>query len=267
MAEMFTKIVLRNDTSENWALANPILLKGETGIEYLNNKEIKIKIGDGVTPWVELPYFGGDHGDIEKVLKDIVDKLKASTLSKKYEITDTPVGTLVDYGDTEIRIMCPADANFTQQQVGEGGDPNNYYITFTTYAPEEAVTFKEGDQGVIIDEVLDFENTASAGIDKYGRKYKKLWLAVARRDATTGQWTYYGKNSTTRRYIGWTYVVEWYNDKGVKIGFDSIRINLSNESCHNNNEPYFMGSINIDKLSQNEGQYLHLYGGSATDNI
>lgn len=41
-----TRIVIRNDTAAAWEAANPVLLKGEMGIEYDTNK---FKIGDGVT--------------------------------------------------------------------------------------------------------------------------------------------------------------------------------------------------------------------------
>lgn len=56
-----TRIVLRNDSTANW-LANDsqVLLKGEVGIEFLESGAPKIKIGDGVKAWSELPYFGGD---------------------------------------------------------------------------------------------------------------------------------------------------------------------------------------------------------------
>ena len=39
-----SKVQQRNDTAANWTLANPILLRGEIGIEYDTGK---IKIGDG----------------------------------------------------------------------------------------------------------------------------------------------------------------------------------------------------------------------------
>lgn len=48
-----TRIVLRNDTAENWSTANPTLLKGEVGIETDTNK---MKVGDGVTPYNDLVY-------------------------------------------------------------------------------------------------------------------------------------------------------------------------------------------------------------------
>lgn len=48
-----TKIVVRNDSSANWATKNPILLKGELGIEIDTNL---IKIGNGTATWSELSY-------------------------------------------------------------------------------------------------------------------------------------------------------------------------------------------------------------------
>jgi hypothetical protein len=112
---------------------------------------------------------------------------------------------------------------------------------FKAYAPEGAVGFKEGDRGEIVDQMHDFSGPF-AGIDSYGRKYSIVWLALARYDATTDAWTYYGANSTVNKYIGWTYVVEWYNADGVIIESDKIKINLSNESCHNTIDPYYLAN-------------------------
>ncbi|MCM1296228.1 MAG: hypothetical protein NC311_11860, partial [Muribaculaceae bacterium] len=48
-----SKIQLRNDTAANWKAANPVLLKGEVGIE---NDTRKIKIGNGISTWTKLKY-------------------------------------------------------------------------------------------------------------------------------------------------------------------------------------------------------------------
>ncbi len=48
-----TKLVIRNDSAENWATKNPVLLKGELGIEIDTNL---FKIGDGVSTWATLAY-------------------------------------------------------------------------------------------------------------------------------------------------------------------------------------------------------------------
>lgn len=59
--ELMTRIVLRNDSTVNWnADADQVLLKGEVGIEFIESGEPKIKIGDGVSAWSELNYFGGE---------------------------------------------------------------------------------------------------------------------------------------------------------------------------------------------------------------
>jgi hypothetical protein len=51
------RIQLRHDTAANWTSVNPRLLVGEIGIE---TDTTRMKIGDGVLNWVNLPYFPGD---------------------------------------------------------------------------------------------------------------------------------------------------------------------------------------------------------------
>ena len=163
----------------------------------------------------------------------------------KYEIDNTPVGTLVDYGDEEIRVMVPADAVWTKQNVGATGNVNMYYMSFKAYAPDGAVSFKEGDRGVIIDEMFDF-NGDFAGTDEFGRNYSICWFALASYDAASDTWTYFGKNSSVEKYLGWDYCVEWYNTDGVIIAYDHVKINLSNEDCHFINEPYYITKMMKD---------------------
>lgn len=56
----FAKIRPRRGTATQWETANPILAEGEEGIEVPNEGvgtgEVKIKYGDGVTAWNDLPY-------------------------------------------------------------------------------------------------------------------------------------------------------------------------------------------------------------------
>ena len=160
----------------------------------------------------------------------------------KYEITTKPEEALVDYREKEIRVLCPANTKWEKQSVGPTGNSNMYYMAFKAYAPKDAVSFKEGDRGVIIDKMYTFEDDF-AGIDKYGRKYSICWLALASYDANSDTWNYFGKNSTTEKYIGWTYCVEWYNADGVVIESDMIRINLSNEDCHSQIEPSYVLAV------------------------
>ena len=61
------RIQLRNDTAENWTNANPLLLKGEMGVETDTGKT---KIGNGTARWKDLKYSGVD----EDTIKGIIDK-------------------------------------------------------------------------------------------------------------------------------------------------------------------------------------------------
>jgi hypothetical protein len=79
--------------------------------------------------------------------------------------------------------------------------------------------------------------------DEYGRKYQPTWLGIAKYDDSTGEWNYYGKNSSVNKYVGWDYQIDFYNADGVMIASDSIRINLSNENCHSEIRPYYVGGM------------------------
>lgn len=59
--KIIAKIVLRHDTTENWAKIadTTILLKGEIGLEYAASG-VKMKIGDGESLWKDLPYYIAD---------------------------------------------------------------------------------------------------------------------------------------------------------------------------------------------------------------
>lgn len=187
-------------------------------------------------------------GHITKIeaQETLLSKVQAAVALKhvKYEISHKPVGTLVDYRDKEIRVMIPADVEFKHQQSGANADVNSYYIGFKAYAPEGAVSFKEDLAKTISDGTMyTFEGNDYAGIDEYGRKYSICWLAVAKYNEETQTWHRYGDQSSKDKYIGFYYSVEWYDANGVKIDTDCIRINLSNEDCHNIIEPYYATNI------------------------
>ena len=191
-----------------------------------------------------------------------IDRLKKIALLNKFEISSKPEGTIVNYGEKEIRVMCPANTKWVKQTVGNGGNANMYYMGFKAYAPDGAVSFKEGDRGVIVDEMFTFDS-AFAGTDEFGRNYSICWLALASYDATSDTWTYFGKNSSVERYIGWDYIVEWYDANGVMISTDNIRINLSNEDCHNNAIPYYMNSYaTVEQINALEENVTEMYSWS-----
>ena len=86
MATLNTRIVIRNDSTTNWLTnESAVLLKGEVGIEFLEDGKVKVKVGDGIKTWTQLPYFGGEEA-------------KTFQVSSLEEITETELAV----GDTAI---------------------------------------------------------------------------------------------------------------------------------------------------------------------
>ena len=79
------KIVSRNDTSSNWADIDPILLKGEIGIEIDTNK---IKIGDGVKSWTQLEY-ASSGGASFIVVENFGDLPEEGANDKLYKVSSS----------------------------------------------------------------------------------------------------------------------------------------------------------------------------------
>ena len=228
-----------------------------SGIEIVDNA-ISVKIAENAHGLVAVE--GGlaltlatttSDGAMSAADKTALDKLVAldipTTYGMAYEISNKPVGTLVNYNGKEIRVMCPADTNWALQNVGEGGDSSKYYIGFRAYAPSsDVVSFKESLDKTMTDQTMYyFEGNDFAGIDANGRKYSIVWLPVAKHN-DDNTWTYYGAGSTSGKLIGWYYNVEWYDASGVCIASDLIKINLANENCVHDVEPYYMSGYVTD---------------------
>lgn len=92
-----TRILLRNDVATAWTTANPVLMKGEIGIETDTNK---FKIGDGLTAWSALPYVGTDieiAGSGSVIVDAVVNKSTGKLTLTKGDVTDEDIILANDY--------------------------------------------------------------------------------------------------------------------------------------------------------------------------
>lgn len=83
-----TRIAMRNDTAENWTTKNPVLLKGEFGVETDTNK---FKIGDGNKAWADLDYAGADEAAIENIIAQNRDSLYKYTRTDASQSDDAAI--------------------------------------------------------------------------------------------------------------------------------------------------------------------------------
>lgn len=95
-----TRIQLRNDLAATWETKNPVLLKGEMGVE---TDTRKIKIGDGKTAWKALSYIGADANDILAVINENRDSCTVKSATQGQTDADV-LATIASpkKGDTAI---------------------------------------------------------------------------------------------------------------------------------------------------------------------
>ena len=108
-----TKIIMRNDTAENWMIKNPILDKGEIGVESDTNK---FKIGNNATAWNDLGYAGADETQINSLIAAAEDNFTE---------------VVPNDGETDAQaiarvITAPSKGDITVVKRTFGGDKQSY---------------------------------------------------------------------------------------------------------------------------------------------
>ena len=102
------KIVLRNDSADNWATVaeTAILLKGEPAIEFTNEGAVKLKIGDGITPWKTLPYFPTNN-EVPENLQEQMEALTAlvETFDTRISNTEIDVETAILTSESTAKMV------------------------------------------------------------------------------------------------------------------------------------------------------------------
>ena len=153
-----TRIQIRNDLAATWTEKNPVLLKGEMGVE---TDTRKIKIGDGLNKWSDLGYSGADVADIEKVIADNRDT--TYSLEPTGEQTDAQLLATVESpkdGDTAIvkRVISGDKISYTayvydgawKAMDGNYNAENVYFADDLTYtAPIGVLTVPSSGSGTI----------------------------------------------------------------------------------------------------------------------
>lgn len=124
----YTRLILRNDSTAAWlASKDQVLFKGEVGIEFLEDGTTKIKIGDGVKTWAELPY----HNELPEI--EIPEH-------KYYEVT---VAAGVNHGEAiASRVgddeLITGDIIIVKEFIATDDATGNNSYQFTGYTYNEA---------------------------------------------------------------------------------------------------------------------------------
>ena len=137
----YVRIRPRRSTLEEWNYHNPILAEGEMGVEVPNTGVgtgvVKVKFGDGVTAWKDLPY-GINLDEIEDKI-DVLERNNSILTSE------------VDVRETSEIVM--NDAVVTEPV--EPTEPENPTTPTGTYEKIESAMVTVDDNSIIIVKLTD----------------------------------------------------------------------------------------------------------------
>lgn len=108
---------LRRGKKEAWERNNPILAVGEPG--FVTDKYL-LKIGDGITPWNDLPYINGENVIVEEIT-EVTEAVENITNLLGDAETE---GTLIyrtESLEREIKVLDEAIANSDEVELSNIG--------------------------------------------------------------------------------------------------------------------------------------------------
>lgn len=119
-----SRIILRNDTANNWTTNNPVLLKGEIGLETDTGK---YKIGDGTSNWQALQYYVNLDQDSKTSLDTLIEMLDDDNFGK---VNDVQVNgtTVVADKVANVSIGVLTTATTAQSEVASGESFTNNIV-------------------------------------------------------------------------------------------------------------------------------------------
>ena len=183
-----SRIIIRNATSTEWTEKNPVLMKGEIGLE-MDASPIRFKIGDGSTTWTGLGYvydFNAIMTQVDSKIDEAVGDLHQTTvyeaevanggdkLAALQGVATSPaqgdIGVVKEaISDDHVQITGYVYNGSTWVAMDGNYDANNVYFakdlvftqTFGKYAPDSSgsVTIPTATDGMSLQSL--FENAYS----------------------------------------------------------------------------------------------------------
>lgn len=223
---------IRHDIASNWTTRNPVLGSGEYGLEV---NTFLIKIGDGVTPWNDLPYLNKLNETYFKQNDD-----GTITFSDSFMNTIATLEAAAGQAITQLIV--------TEPPVNDTDVPNKKYVDD---AIRNAGHLKREIVSSLPSAVSADPNTLYMVLASSGDHYEEYMVI-------NGAWDMVG--ATGDGGSGGSFILEVATDArlgGVKASILPDRINVTQEGFMTLNQ------VSTSKLYVPTGDVLVLYGGSA----
>lgn len=177
---------------------------------------------------------------------------KDNSNGTKFEVIKAVEGFLTDESQNDFRIFIPKGSKYEMQNVGAGGNSNNYYITVRAYAPRADINGCR--KGRYSNYENDFGAMEKISIDiESGRPYVDFWFAIAYTNDNGITWTEYADLSTSTKYIGYDWLVEWYVDEKMVASASKKFTLVNNREIFYNNKDWYIPALEA-QLEQTTAQ-------------
>ncbi len=126
---MSTHILMRRDTASGWNTINPVLMAGEFGLE---TDTLKMKMGNGSTPWTSLQYAVIEEFTTEEKSKLSSVEVGAQANPRRISPIEKSSGTSTDVrglapSDVKDMVIALAPGVIDTSVVIDGGAPSTNY--------------------------------------------------------------------------------------------------------------------------------------------
>jgi Major tropism determinant N-terminal domain len=218
---MASKIQLRRDLAASWANINPILAQGEPGAELDTGK---MKLGDGVTAWNQLPYTSSnDYEDKFVFLLSNSNRYAAGVSTSRDGLHWTGGDITSEYWD--------GNYNSTYAYALAVGNGRVAYLAYNYIVDRDVVLFSETPGSAIVDP------NYTRFLEEQGANAQRSWVS------SQDFYEYFGNDYQNQNWVTMYATngesISWHNIKfqgGYFIAIGSYNDNIINDG---RNRPYF----------------------------
>lgn len=276
-----TIIQLKNDTTENWSTNNPVLTKGEPGVEFTTDGKRKVKIGDGTTAWNDLDYLSDDAASsVLAADGKTIDSVNGSLVLHGFgTATVGQVPVIVNTGTDEAPVLAlgwqtlggALVDTYTKQQIdtklsGLKSEVDaklaSVYNVKGSVASLEALeaTVTDGTYTPAVGDVWNIETAGGTDIhgNKVGAGANVVFVSTGEGETATTGWDVLGFSVDTSGFLTKQDIATDTDAGVVKSSSDAGKVKVNEDGTMTVN------SLSVDKLYQDENTFLVLNGGDST---
>ena len=152
----------RHDTLENWQTKNPILLEAEPSYVIDGEDGKKIKFGDGVTLWNDLPYLSSNINNGGDITIDQTYSPTSENAQSGKAVAEAISEALMDYGYNFSEIK---GLNVIRVERGENGTHTSILKYISGIGADERILIFDNEIVIEVSDSIEYLNSIGFEVD------------------------------------------------------------------------------------------------------